>query len=371
MGSPERIYLDNNATTKVAPEVAAAVIEELSGPPANPSSIHSFGQSARNQLVRARRRIATYFGVGPKEVVFTSGGTEALNLVLRGLPPGHIVTCKTEHSAVKETIESLGCPATWLDVGVSGQVSAEQVDAAIRPDTVAIAIMAANNETGVKQPIDSIAEVAEGRQIPLLVDGVAMLGKERFAIPAGVSAICFSGHKIHAPKGIGCALICSRQRLAPQLTGGSQEYGRRAGTENLGGALGLAEAVDLLEGLDYSAIGSLRDRLEQRILEQVPKTVVNGTGARVCNTTNISFLGIDVEALMMSLDMEGIAVSHASACASGSLEPSHVILGMGLGRERAMSSLRFSLSRYTTGEEIDRAAAIVIDHANRLHEIVS
>lgn len=382
MGTDDRIYLDNNATTPVDPRVASVFIEELTGPPANPSSIHSYGQQARNQLVRARRSVATHFGVAPKEVIFTSGGTEALNLLLRGLfptpsgsPPGHLITSMTEHSAVKQTVEQLekqGLSVSWLTPNSEGVLSVAQVEAAIRPESRCIALMAANNETGVKHPIEAIAKIAELRRIPLIVDGVALLGKEPISIPQGVSAIAFSGHKIHAPKGVGLAIVRQKVPLIEQMTGGAQEGGRRAGTENLGGILALAKAIELLESEQPAAMERmerLRDQLEGEILRAVPQTVVNGGAPRIVNTSNISFLGIDVEALMMSLDMEGVAISHASACASGSLEPSHVILGMGLGQKRALSSLRFSLSRMTTEAEIERATQLIIAHARRLHEM--
>lgn len=380
MGTHDRIYLDNNATTPVDPRVASVLIEELTGPPANPSSIHSYGQQARNQLVRARRSVATHFGVAPKEVIFTSGGTEALNLLLRGLfptPSGHLITSTTEHSAVKQTVEQLekqGLSVSWLTPSSEGALSAAQVEAAIRQDSRCIALMAANNETGVKHPIEAIAKIAEMRRIPLIVDGVALLGKEPISIPQGVSAIAFSGHKIHAPKGIGLAIVRQGLPLVEQITGGAQEVGRRAGTENLGGILALAKAIELLASEQPAAMTRmerLRDQLEGEVLRAIPQTVVNGGGPRIVNTSNISFLGIDVEALMMSLDMEGVAISHASACASGSLEPSHVILGMGLGQKRALSSLRFSLSRMTTEAEIERATKLIIAHARRLHEMMS
>jgi cysteine desulfurase len=370
----ETIYLDNNATTALDPRVLETVIAELSGPPANPSGVHQFGQVARNKLTKARRLIAEQFEVRPQEVIFTSGGTEGLNLVLRGLcPPGsHLITSSADHLAVLKTaavLEESGVAVDRLAPDAGGALSPQAVAAAIRPQTRCIATLAVNNETGVMNDLELLSSLALDYRIPLVIDGVALLGKERFSIPEGVSAILFSGHKIHAPKGVGFAIIRNGLRLAPQITGGGQEYGRRGGTENLSSIVGLAHAIALLdEELPRGSVRmrAQRDRLEEAICSNVPGAVVNGTGRRVSNTSNISFPGLDVEALMMNLDMEGLAVSHASACSSGALEPSHVIEAMGLGRERALTSLRFSLSRFTTDEEINAAIELVIQHALRL-----
>lgn len=368
------IYLDNNATTALDRRVLEAVVAELSGPPANPSGVHHFGQAARNKLIKARRSIAERFEVRPQEVLFTSGGTEGLNMVLRGLcrPGSHLITSSADHLATLNTVRALeesGVVVDRLAPDSGGALSVQAVATAIRPTTGCIATLAVNNETGVMTDLDLLSALALDCQIPLVIDGVALLGKERFSIPAGVSAILFSGHKIHAPKGVGFAIIRQSLRLIPQITGGGQEYGRRAGTENLPAIVGLAHAVALLDEELATAperMRGQRDRLEGRICLGVPGAMVNGTGYRVSNTSNLSFSGLDVEALMMNLDMEGVAVSHASACTSGALEPSHVIEAMGLGRERALTSLRFSLSRFTTDEEIDRAAELVVQHALRL-----
>jgi cysteine desulfurase len=229
--------------------------------------------------------------------------------------------------------------------------------------------MAVNNETGVKSDIDGIAQIAKEAGIPLLVDGVALMGKESFAIPAGVSAMTFSGHKFHGPKGAGILCLRMRQKLPPLLVGGGQEFGMRAGTENLPAIVGLAAAVDILRAElpeVVKKIAELRDRLEAGILQTCADVVVNGTGPRVCNTTNLAFLGIDGESLLINLDQSGVEVSHGSACASGALEPSRILLNMGIPLDRARSSLRFSLSRFTTQQEVDRCVELVAEHVARL-----
>lgn len=368
------IYLDNNATTALDPRVLEVVVTELSGPPANPSGVHSFGQVARNKLVKARRAIAERFEVRPQEVIFTSGGTEGINMVLRGLcrPGSRLITGSAEHMAVLKTADALeeqGVGVDRLPPDLNGALSACAVAAAITPQTGCIVTSAVNSETGAMCDLEALSALALDYRVPLIIDGVALLGKERFQIPNGVAAILFSGHKLHAPKGVGFAVMRQSLQLRPQITGGGQEYGRRAGTENLASILGLAEAIAILDGeLPGAAqwMRAERDRLERAICERVPAAVVNGGGRRVSNTANISFVGLDAEALMMNLDMDGVAVSHASACASGALEPSHVIEAMGLGRDRALTSLRFSLSRFTTSEEIDRAIELVVAHAARL-----
>jgi cysteine desulfurase len=373
---PRRIYLDSNATTPVDPRVIKVVCEILSQIDGNPSSIHSFGREARAVLNKARDCIAGFLNIRPNETIFTSGGTEGVNLVLRGFfsrfSKGHIITSAIEHACVYTTVECFrekGWDVTYLPVGAQGNVDPEDVKAALRPDTRLIALMAVNNETGVFTDIEKIAAIAQLGNIPFFVDGVAWLGKDKVVIPPGVSAMSFSGHKIHAPKGVGVVYIQHKWKLEPQLTGGEQEFQRRGGTENLAAIAGMAEAVrllqeDLPEAMERMA--SLRDRLETEIRLRVPQVMVNGTGPRICNTTNLAFLGLEGETLLTALDMEGVAVSHGSACSSGALEPSRVLLKMGLSRAVAGASLRFSLSRMTTAEDIDQAIEIVCKIASRL-----
>lgn len=370
------IYLDNNATTEVAPQVLDAMIAELRKGPSNPSSIHAFGQEARNRLAKSRRLIASFFDVHPSEIIFTSGGTEAINMVLTGLKESlkdsHIISTDVEHSAVYKTLkgfQAAGCNVAFLPVGLKGSVSVCEVEEAIQPNTRLIVLMAVNNETGVKTDIDQIALLAKQKGIPFVVDGVALMGKEAFHLSEGISAMCFSGHKFHAPKGIGFAVIRKGLKLVPMITGGSQEYERRAGTENLAGIIAVAEATRLLE-TDLQAATEqmqlLRDRLERGISSHVSDVSVNGLGPRVANTSNLAFPGIEGESLLIALDLAGVAVSHGSACSSGSLEPSRVLLNMGIPKKIANSSIRFSLSRFTTLQQIDDCVNIVVDLVKKL-----
>ena len=371
-----RLYLDNNATTALDPRVFKAMLAEFSGPPANPSSIHYFGQQAKALLTLARRSIAAFFGAKPEELIFTSGGTESLNLLIRGLfngrPKGHLITTAIEHSAVYRTVQALegaGLDVTYLKVDSWGAPLPEQIEDAIRPNTTAIVLAAANGETGVKLDIEKVAAIAHLREIPLILDAVAYIGKEPLPLPPGVSAIAFSGHKFHAPKGIGGALVRSTLKLSPLLTGGGQEFQRRAGTENLAGILGLTEAIQILQEKQREItnhLQDLRDHLEISLLREIPDLIINGTGPRVSNTSNLAFQGIDGETLLMHLDMAGIAVSHGSACSSGALEPSRVLLQMGLDRSLARSSMRFSVSRMNTREEIEACIERIVEVVRKI-----
>jgi cysteine desulfurase len=371
-----RIYLDNNATTGVDPRVLEAMLPELSPTPNNPSSLHYFGQEARNRLQGARDQIASFLKVKSHEILFTSSGTEAMNLLLKGSLPhqisGHAISSNIEHSSLHNTLldlEKKGMNITFLEAGLSGCVTPEQIQQAIRPETHYIALSAVNSETGVRIDLDQIAAVALKASIPLLIDSVALLGKELFHIPPGVSGMAFSGHKIHGPKGTGFVFVRSSHKLLPQITGGGQEYSLRSGTENLPGIMGMAKAVELLRTELPTAthrMARLRDRLEEGLKNKAVPIVVNGTAPRICNTTNLSFPEITGEDLLIALDMAGIAVSHGSACSSGSLEPSRILTSMGLPYANAKSALRFSLSRNTTEEEIDQAIDIISTIANRL-----
>lgn len=365
-----RIYLDHNASTPLDPLVStylATLLQELEG---NPSSIHTPGQKMRSLIHQSRATIASFLDCRPQEILFTSGGTENANMVLRSISqqksPQHLITSSVEHSCIYATakfLESQGLPVTFLYPEAWGAVTADAVKAAIRPDTTLIALTAVNNETGVKTDIEAIARIAQEHQIPFFVDAVALMGKELFKIPPGVSFLGFSGHKFHAPQGIGALFMRSGQKIMPWLLGGEQEFGRRAGTENVLGIAGLAKAVERLKTELPRAterMRMLRDRFEFRLKEAFPTILINGEGTRIVNTSNIAFPDIDGESLLMALDQAGIAASHGSACASGSLEPSRVLLNMGLPLTRVRSSLRFSLSRFTTEEEIDRACHIII-----------
>jgi cysteine desulfurase len=357
----QRIYLDNNATTPLDPRIFKAMLEDL-GVPANPSSVHWFGQQARNRLTSARQVAASFFKAKPEEITFTSGGTESLNLLLRGLHlKGHLITTKIEHSSVYktiQTIESQGLKVTYLPVGLSGAPTPEQLADAIRDDTKAICLSASNGETGVKIDLASIASLAEKRQVPLLIDAVSYVGKEPWMHLPGISAVALSGHKFHAPKGVGLLYLRSSLKLHPLFTGGSQEYQRRAGTENLSSILALSHALQILQE-EQTAITehlrSLRLHFENSLLREIPDIQIHGEGPRISNVSNIAFLGVDGETLLMHLDLAGIAASHGSACSSGALEPSRVLTEMGIDRKTSRSSIRFSFGRQNTREEIEGA----------------
>jgi cysteine desulfurase len=358
----ERIYLDNNATTALDPRVFKAMLQDLSGPPTNPSSIHWFGRQAKTLLLSAREQVASFFDARPDEILFTSGGTESLNTLLRGLSPkGHIVTTNIEHSAIYQTLQALQSPhfeVSYLSVGPWGAPLADQVLQALRPHTTAIILSLVNSETGVKIDLDSIAAIAQMRGIPLFLDAVALIGKEPLPSHPGISAIALSAHKFHGPKGIGALYLNRKQKLPPLITGGPQENNRRGGTENLAGILGLAEALRIVQEGQIEiteTLKNLRDHLEVNLLREIPDLLVNGDGPRISNTTNLAFLGVDGETLLMHLDLAGIAASHGSACSSGAIEPSRVLTNMGFDRKRARSSIRFSVSRQNTREEIDVA----------------
>ncbi len=353
------------------------MLQDLTGPPANPSSVHWFGQQARARLIQARNQISSFFQIKPEELIFTSGGTESINYFLRGLTKGgHLITTSIEHSAIFRTVQELekkGRAITYVPVGPWGAPNPEDIEAAIRSDTQAIVLSAANAETGVKIDIEKIATLAKQREIPFFLDAVSFIGKEPFSLAPGITALALSGHKFHAPKGIG-ALILRNLKLLPAITGGGQEHQLRAGTENLAGILGLAEAVQILKEEQETItqkLLQLRDTLEKGLFSLVPDIQINGEGPRISNTSNIAFSGVDGETLLMLLDMEGISVSHGSACSSGSLEPSRVLLNMGLDRKRARSSIRITLSRLNNLEEIEIAVTKIVECVKRLRQMFS
>jgi cysteine desulfurase len=372
----ERIYLDNNATTRLDPRVFKAMLADLKGPPANPSSIHSFGREARTLLQTARNQSAAFFKAKPEEIIFTSGGTESLNLLIHSLSPKrHLITTSIEHSAVYRSVQRLeaqGMAVSYLPVGLWGAPLVEQIAKAIREESRAIFLSLANTETGVKLDLEPIAKLAEKHRIPLFLDAVAYVGKEPLLLFPGISAIAISGHKFHAPKGVGLLYLRSSLKLSPLLLGGNQEYQKRAGTENLAGILGLGEALQILnENQEEIArqISDLRLHFEKSLLREIPDLMIHGEGPRISNTSNIAFLGVDGETLLIHLDLAGIAASHGSACASGALEPSRVLLHMGIDKKTARSSLRFSLSRENTREEIERAIEIIAHSVKKLRSI--
>lgn len=365
----KRVYLDNNASTFVDPLVIDRIKNALYSYPGNPSSSHQYGREARRLLIESRETIASYLKVRPKEILFTSGGTEGANMILRGiaqLEKGHLITSNLEHACVYALlpfIKACGWEVTVLSPGLKGAVCVEEVRSAIRSNTKLIALMAVNNETGIKTNIQEISQLAEENQISFFVDGVALFGKETFKIPSGVSAMSFSGHKFHAPKGCGFIYIKSSLKLQPLLLGGEQEYNRRGGTENLADIAGMAEAVKILShNLPKASqkMLALRNYFESSLINSFGERIcINGEGERICNTVNIAFKGVDGETLLTTLDMAGVSASHGSACASGALEPSRILLNMGIPLERARESIRFSISRFTTQDDMDYALQIL------------
>lgn len=370
-------YFDYNATAPVAPEVLQALTETLAQVHGNASSIHYYGQIARGRVEAARRRVAARFGCLPQEIVFTSGGTESNNLALFGaarLRPGFpVVTSLIEHPAVLGPcgrLEADGFRVRSVAPGADGVVSAESVAAAAAADSPCIiSIMHANNETGVLQPVEEIAAAAQKMGSVLHVDGVQAAGRIGFELQKlGADLYSISGHKFGAPKGVGALYVRKGVAIDPLLFGGRHERERRAGTENVPGIVALGRAAEL--EYDAAGIAVLRDRLETGILRRVPGCSVNGAGApRLPNTSNIRFDGIEGEAMTIALDLRGFAVSSGSACSSGAVEPSHVLLAMGLAREEARSSVRFSLGPGNTAEEVDALIDAVAECAGHLRRI--
>jgi cysteine desulfurase len=357
-----RYYFDHNATTPVSPEALEAMLPAFTQDFGNASSIHHFGQSARRLLDDARKTVAEALGATPEEIVFTSGGTESDNLaVLGGVGAGHLVTMTIEHPAVLQTAGRL---SRWscANVGASGVVDPDEIRRALKPDTSLISVMHANNELGTIQPIEEICKLG----IPVHSDGVQALGKIPINVrDLGVAFYSISGHKIGAPKGIGALYVRKGAKLRARQFGGRHERERRAGTENVPGAIALAGAIQTRVETEQ-----LRDRLEQSILRTIPDAHVNAAGSpRIPNTTNIRFDGIDSDALLIALDLRGFAVSSGAACSSGAPEPSHVLLAIGLTREQARSSIRFSLGRGNTIEQVDALVGALAESVTHLRKL--
>ena len=362
-----RCYFDHNATTPVDPRVLEAMMPYFGGVYGNASSLHNFGQQARQGVEQARRQVAAQLGCHPRDIVFTSGGTEADNLAVFGTVRGcgggsrHVVTTQIEHPAVLHACQQLereGVAVTYLPAGSDGVVSPDDLRAALRPDTVLITVMHANNELGTLQPLREIAEIARGAGVPFHSDGVQSFGKVATrVIDMGVDLFSLSAHKIYGPKGVGALYIRRGLQVGKVQYGGSHERDRRPGTENVAGIVGLGFAAELA-GSDRheetDRIGQLRERLERGILDSVPSANVHGTGApRLATTSSIRFDHVESEPLLISLDLQGFAVSSGSACSSGAVEPSHVLSAIGLSRDQAKSTLRFSLGRRTRAGEVE------------------
>lgn len=374
------IYLDNNATTPVLPEVLEAMRPYFGERFGNASSIHHHGQETRAAVEGARDEVAALLGCRASEIVFTSGGTEGDNLAIAGLtaPGDHIITSAIEHHAVLHACkhqEEIGCEVTYLPVDGRGLVDPDDVRRALRPNTKLISIMTANNETGVLQPTEEIGRVAAEANVYFHTDAVQAAGKVPIDVNRmGCQALTISGHKMHAPQGVGALYLRKGVRLQPLFYGGRHERSRRAGTENVPGIVALGKAAEMakqsLASGEDTNLRVLRDRLQKGIEAQVEDIGVNGDGAsRVPSTANIYFDHIDGEAMVIALDLKGLAVSTGAACSSGAIEPSHVLIAMGLRADRARASIRFSLGKQNTAEDIDYALALVPETVARLREL--
>jgi cysteine desulfurase len=369
-----RTYLDYNATTPLAPAVVDEVVRVIREVFGNASSVHAFGQQAKTVVDGARSALAALLNADPSEIVFTGGGTEADNFAIRGAaealePTGrrHLIATAIEHEAVLNTLKALtrrGWQTTLLRVDETGVVSPDRLRDAITDDTALVSVMHANNEIGTIQPVAELAAIAHARGALMHTDAVQSAGKIPVDARAlGVDLLSVSAHKFNGPKGAGALWIKRGTRMQPVMTGGKHERNRRAGTENVPALAGLGVAAALAAqkmSSESPRVAALRDSLEAEILRAVPGTAVNGArGARVPNTTNISFDHIEAESLLIALDLEGVAVSTGSACSSGTLEPSHVLRAMGLPPHRTQNSLRFSLGMFSNQEEVDRVIEIL------------
>ena len=375
-----RVYLDNNATTPLLPEVFEAMRPYFAEHFGNASSIHQHGQETRAAVERARESLAALLGSRASEVVFTSGGTEADNLAISGLTRAgdHVISSTIEHHAVLNSCkhaEAMGCEITYVPVDGRGLVDPDDVRRALRSNTKLITIMMANNETGVLQPVNEFGKIAAEADVYFHTDAVQAAGKISIDVKhLGCDLLSISGHKLHAPQGVGALYVRKGTILRPMFYGGSHERSRRAGTENVPGIIGLGKAAELareaLERGDLIQMSAMRDHIEQQILSEVEATDVNGAGApRVPNTTSIHFDYIDGEALVIALDLKGLAVSTGAACSSGAIEPSHVLTAMGLPPEIARASLRFSLGKQNSSDDIQFALDLVPKTVARLRDL--
>ena len=375
-----RIYLDNNATTPVLPEVFEAMRSYFGEQFGNAASIHHHGQQARAAVEDARESVAALLGCRASEIIFTSGGTEADNLAIAGLVGAgdHVITSSVEHHAVLlacKHLEEVGAEVTVLPVDGRSLVHTADVGRALRSNTKLISVMMANNETGVLQSVEEIGRIAAEAGVYFHTDAVQAAGKVSIDVRRiGCHTLSISGHKMHAPQGVGALYLRKGIQLRPLFYGGRHERSRRAGTENVPGIVGLGKAAQLakkaLDCGEDKKMAAMRDCLQQGILAQVEEAVVNGDDAtRVPNTTNIRFDYIDGEAMVIALDLMGLAVSTGAACSSGAIEPSHVLVAMGLRRDQARASIRFSLGKQTVAEDIDLALALVPEVVARLREL--
>ena len=366
MERPAPIYFDNNATTRIAPEVLDALLPFLRDQWGNPSSIYGFGRQLSRPLELAREKVAALINAEPREIIFTSGGTESINTALQSALDSqpqkrHLVITAVEHPATIKfcaRLKNLGFEVTILPIGAEGQLDLQLLERSVRPDTAIVSVMAANNETGVLFPIEEIAAICRRKQVLFHTDAVQAPGKRKIDVKeSGVDFLSLSAHKLYAPKGIGVLYVKRGTKFQPYVIGGGQEQGRRGGTENVAGIVGFGRAAELAMAHLNDAntrIRSLRDKLENGILKTIDNVSVNGSrDVRLPNTSNLSFAGIEAEGILLLLDEQGICASSGSACTSGSLDPSHVLLAMGCDAARARASVRFSLGIYNTEAEVD------------------
>jgi cysteine desulfurase len=383
----DAIYLDYAATTPLDPRVLEAMMPYLTEKFGNPNSIHAFGREARKAVDEAREKIAALLNCRPSELVFTSGGTESDNLALRGVAAAyrqkgnHIVTTAIEHHAVLHTCRALqdeGFEVTYLPVDEHGLVAPEQVAEAVTDRTILVSIMHANNEIGTMEPLADIVRAVKEKRPDVLVhtDAVQTVGHIPVDVEAlGVDLLSFAAHKFYGPKGVGGLFVRRGVKLVPQLTGGGQERNRRSGTENVAGIVGMAKALEIAVAempTEIPRLQTLRDELINGVLAQIPDSRLNGHPTqRLPHNANFSFLGVEGEALLLQLDLHGIAASSGSACTSGSLEPSHVLLALGLSHEWALGSLRLTLGRFTTRQHLERVLAVLPSIVEKLRALTS
>jgi len=375
-----RVYLDHNASTPVHPEVVAEMLPYFSDVYGNPSSVHGFGRDARAAVDAARDRVAAFLRVRPEELVFTSGGTESDNFGVKGLAlargSGHVITSRVEHHAVlrsAQALEAQGFTVTYLPVDQYGMVDPDDVRRALRPDTIAISIMHANSEVGTIQPVRAIGALARDAGVPFHVDAVQTFGKVEVDVHAmNIDALSFSSHKIYGPKGIAGLYIRRGTKMVSIQHGGEHERRRRAGTENVPGIVGLGKAVEI-RARDMKAeaerVSALRDRMWEGIRARVPDVRLNGHPTeRLPGTANVCYRNVESESIVLGLDLKGIAVSAGSACTAGSVEPSHVLVAMGMPLDWAMGAVRSSLGRSTTTEDVDFVVASVTEVVSRIRQ---
>ena len=378
------IYLDNNATTRVDPAVVEEMLPWLAEFYGNPSSGYRFGQKVNEALEIARARVATLLGCEPGEVLFTSCGTESTNAAIHSAlamdrDRQHIVTTRVEHSATLKTCELLakrGHPVTWLGVDSDGQIDLGELESAITDETALVSIMWANNETGVTFPVGKIADIVRAKGAVFHSDAVQVVGKTPFKLSdMKVNLLSLSGHKLHAPKGVGVLYVNRRMKFVPFMTGGGQEGGRRGGTQNTASIIGLGKACEIAtQQIDHeaTAVKKLRDDFESGILACVEGVQINGDRVnRLPNTTSLAFDGVESEAMLMLLDQRGICCSAGSACTTGQHEPSHVLRAMGYDDTRARASLRFSFGRFNTAADVVRALEIIPEIAAKVRRVAA